>query len=96
MPRYKVCDQPTYIDNSMRQPGEIVEYAGWPGSTLEPADEMARKIKAYHAQFKGPRLSRVPDMAQFAEGVEPPKPKIGRPFAKKSDAPVATDQEPTQ
>jgi len=75
MPRYKVVDAPTYIDNNMRQPGEEVEYSGWPGSTLEPIDDEARRVKEYYGRHRGPRLSRRPDLSQFAEAMPVPPPK---------------------
>lgn len=83
MPRYTIVDSPTYIDATMRQIGEVVDYAGWPGSTLqpEPGDEVARRVKdAYEKATKGGgrnRLPRVPDLAAFADA--PEKPVKGKP-----------------
>ena len=65
MPLYKVVDEPTFLGNTMRQPGETVEYSGWPGSTLEPADEVAQRVKDYYAKHRGPKLARQPDIAKF-------------------------------
>ena len=65
MPRYRVVDMPTFIDNTMRQPGEEVEYAGWPGSTLEPVDEVSQQIKTYYDKHKGLRIKRKPDLTKF-------------------------------
>lgn len=79
MPRYRVVDMPTFLDNTMRQPGEIVEFSGWPGSTLVPEDDVARRIKTYFDKCKNLKTfpRKGPDMAKFADAVpvEHPKPK---------------------
>lgn len=67
MPRYTVT-APTFVCNSLQPVGEVVEYDGWPGSSLEPADDVAKRIKDYFAAHRRDRkLPRVPDLAKFAE-----------------------------
>lgn len=84
MPRYEV-NAPTFVGNTMRGVGDIVEYAGWPGTTLDPADDVAKRVKEYFAAHRRDRkLPRMPDLAQFAES-EPDKPKRN-PVKDKTDA----------
>lgn len=87
MPRYTIVGSPTYIGSVMRQIGEVVEYPGWPGSTLDPVkeDSVAVRIKAafVEARAKGKKLPRTPDLAQFAD----PAPKPEKP-AKAAETPV--------
>lgn len=74
MPRYTVVNAPTFVGNNLHEIGAIVEYAGWPGSTLDPADELAGRVKEYFkAHRRDRKLPRVPDLAKFAES-EPEKP----------------------
>jgi len=83
MPRYTVINSPTYIGSTMRLPGEVVDYPGWPGSSLEPAkgDTVAQRVKDFYveARAKGKRIPRVPDLAQFAD----PAPKPEKPVKDK-------------
>lgn len=77
MPSYRVVDQPTFVEGTLRQPGEVIDFAGWPGSTLEPEkdDAVARKVKDYFAAHKRDRkLPRQPNLADFAEKA-PAKPE---------------------
>lgn len=75
MPRYKIVDQPTYIGSTMRQIGEVVEHGGWPGSTLEPADPVASKIKDFYVDVRkrGRKFDKAPDVAAFAAQVDKAK-----------------------
>jgi hypothetical protein len=66
MPRYQLTGR-TYINDSLREPGEIVEYGGWPGSSLEPLDDTATAIKAFYidARKRGRALPKVPDLEKI-------------------------------
>lgn len=61
MARYKLTDT-TCIGGSLQSAGVEVDYAGWPGSTLEPLDDEAREIKAYYdeARAAGRNLPSTP------------------------------------
>lgn len=78
MPRYKIVNAPTYIANHMREPGEVVSYDGWPGSTLEPVDgdTVARRVKDFYvdARKKNKKLAPAPVLDGFADP-PPPVPK---------------------
>lgn len=67
MPRYSVVNSKTFI-RQLHDVGEEVEYAGWPGSSLEPLDDVARRIKEFYegARKRGKLLPPAPDVAQFA------------------------------
>jgi len=86
MPRYVVVNSPTYILSTMRMPGTVVEYSGWPGSSLEPAegDSVAQRVKAFYveARAKGKKIPRVPNLADFADP-EPKPEKPGKPVKDK-------------
>lgn len=74
MPRYRVVNSPTWLKSGLHfdlhQVGEEVEYLGWPGSSLEPADDVATRVKTFYAAHRRDRkLPRMPDLAQFAEPV---------------------------
>ena len=68
------------------QPGELVDYSGWPGSTLEPADATAKRIKDHYIaeRTKGARLPRHPDIAIFSEPAKA-APKAATPVKDKTD-----------
>jgi hypothetical protein len=51
MARYKLTDT-TCIGGSLQSAGAEVDYAGWPGSTLEPLDDEAREVKAYYDEAR--------------------------------------------
>jgi hypothetical protein len=42
MAQYRVLEV-SFIDNSVRQPGDIVEFDGAPSTNLEPVDSAAKK-----------------------------------------------------
>ncbi len=49
MARYRVT-APTFLEAVLREPGEVVDYGGDPGSALAPLDAAARRaVKAYRA-----------------------------------------------
>lgn len=86
MPRYKVVHSPTFVTGSMVPPGEVVEFAGWPGSTLEPADEVARRIKEYFGKHRGSKtLPRSPVLSDFVEAMPVPPEKSKAHLFKKVD-----------
>lgn len=76
MPRYKIVEIPTYLSGTLRHPGDVVEFDGWPGSTLEPVedDPVAVRVKAHYsdARSRGKKLPLTPDFAQFADPPEAP------------------------
>ena len=45
MPQFKVLEV-SYIDNKICQPGDVVEYAGFPAENLEPLDAPAKRLAA--------------------------------------------------
>lgn len=50
MARYRVT-APTFLEAVLREVGEVVDYAGDPGSALTPLDAAARRaVKAYRAR----------------------------------------------
>lgn len=50
MARYRVT-APTFLEAVLREVGEVVDYAGDPGSALAPLDAAARRaVKAYRAR----------------------------------------------
>ena len=50
MARYRVT-APTFLEAVLRETGEVVDYAGAPGSALAPLDAAARRaVKAYRAR----------------------------------------------
>jgi hypothetical protein len=50
MARYRVT-APTFLEDVLREEGEVVDYAGDPGSALAPLDAAAnRAVKAYRAR----------------------------------------------
>lgn len=70
MPRYRVVNSPTALNGDLHPVGSEVDYAGWPGSSLEPLDDAAVRLKTYFAAHRRDRkLARMPDLAQFAEPV---------------------------
>lgn len=73
MARYTLTGR-TFINGSLGEPGEIVEYGGWPGSTLEPADATATAVKAFYddARKRGRTLPRVPDLEKILPKAEKP------------------------
>lgn len=75
MPRYTIIESPTFIGNTLRPVGEVVDYDGWPGSTLQPADAVAERIKAHYdaARKRGKRAGFGPcNIAEFADKPEKP------------------------
>lgn len=103
MARYKITDT-TCIGGSLQTSGAEVDYAGWPGSTLDPLDDEAREIKARYdeAREAGSNLPKSPadwraaqaKAAAAAAAVAPPPPPP-------ADDPVAIpddwrDQRPEQ
>ena len=84
MPRYRVINSPTYLKSGghhpdLHQVGAEVEYAGWPGSSLEPLDDTAKRVKDYFdAHRRNRKLPRMPDLAQFAETVAVEEPRRRR------------------
>lgn len=87
MPRYKIGNAAptTFVVDALHVPGDEVEYAGWPGSTLIPTDAVGERIKKFYdeARARGRKLPKVPDPAQFAEPEPPAAPKVKK---EKSDA----------
>ena len=68
MPRYTVISAPTFVCGHLHGIGDVVDYDGWPGSTLEPADEVATRIKEHFAANRRSRkFPRKPDLSEFAE-----------------------------
>lgn len=61
MARFKLTDT-TCIGGSLCTAGAEVDYAGWPGSTLEPLDDEAREVKAYYDETReaGRNLPKTP------------------------------------
>lgn len=61
MARYKLNDT-TSIGGALQTAGAEVDYAGWPGSTLEPVDDEAREVKAHYdaARADGRNLPKTP------------------------------------
>lgn len=61
MARYRLTDT-TYIGGSLQAAGAEVDYAGWPGSTLDPLDDEARDIKALYGEAReaGRNLPKTP------------------------------------
>ena len=58
----------SFIDNSLRQPGEEIEYGGIPSANLEPLDAAGRAMAA-----KAPQADRDALVAQNrAAWVDPP------------------------
>lgn len=50
MARYRVT-APTFLEAVLREPGEVIDYDGDPGSALAPLDAAARRaVKAYRAR----------------------------------------------
>ena len=96
MPTYKVVDAPTFIEGNMRQPGEKVEFAGWPGSTLEPVCDVAKRVKEFYGRFRASkRLPRMPDLASFAEtSPEAPPKRTDHLWKKQTPAPAPPVEEP--
>ena len=45
MAQFKVLEV-SYIDNKICQPGDVVEYAGFPSENLEPLDAPAKRLAA--------------------------------------------------
>lgn len=84
MPRYTLTAR-TFINGSLGEPGEIVEYSGWPGSTLEPADEVAGRIKAAYDDMRkrGRNIPKKPDIEKFQAKVE--KAAVPEPAPQKDD-----------
>lgn len=76
MPRYKLTAR-TYINGSLGEPGGIVDYGGWPGSTLEPVDATATAIKAFYdiARAKGRAIPKVPNLEKILPKAADPEPK---------------------
>ncbi len=66
MPRYQLTAR-TYINSSLGEPGDIVEYDGWPGSSLEPLDDIAKATKAFYdeARKRGRTLPKQPDLEKI-------------------------------
>lgn len=79
MPRYKVVTSRTFVNASLAEIGEIIEYDGWPGSTLEPADDVAARVKdAYDTMRKRGRTipAGKPDLSKYqAAPVRAPAPE---------------------
>lgn len=74
MPRYTVVNAATFVGSHMHDIGATVEYAGWPGSTLAPLDDVAKRVQEYFkAHRRDRKLPRMPDLAMFADP-EPEKP----------------------
>ncbi len=71
MPRYQLTVR-TFINGSLGEPGDIVEYAGWPGSTLEPQDAVATAVKAEYDNLRkrGRNIPKAPDLAKFQAKAE--------------------------
>lgn len=62
MARFRVT-APTFLEDVLRETGEVVDYVGDPGSALAPLDAAARRaVKAYRA-----RRSAVVAASQTAE-----------------------------
>lgn len=76
MPRYTIENARTYIGGKLCEIGEIVDYVGWPGSTLKAVDSVAARVKSFfdEANERGRKIPRVPDLAKFADPVEEPAP----------------------
>lgn len=94
MPRYRIGNEQTttFVADALRVPGDEIDYAGWPGSTLIPIDSVAKRIKARYdeARARGRKLPPVPDLAEFADpptpeedaaepAARPPKPRKPKP-----------------
>lgn len=63
MARYKLTDTTGIgLGGALLPAGAEVDYAGWPGSTLEPLDDEASEIKAYYdeAREAGRSLPKAP------------------------------------
>jgi hypothetical protein len=83
MPRYRVVNSPTWLKSGLHpdlhQVGEEVDYEGWPGSSLEPLDDVAKRVKEhYAANRRNRKLPRMPDLAQFAEPAAEEEPRLKR------------------
>lgn len=77
MPRYTLTAR-TYVNGSLGEAGDVIEYNGWPGSTLEPADAVAARVKeAYDTMRKrGRTVPRgLPDLSKYAGAEKPPAPE---------------------
>lgn len=84
MARYRITE-PTFINNSMRQAGEIVEYDGAPGSTLQAIDGNSKvDIPADWRSQNG--LQRI----ALARQLGAPKSRIS---AEQADAVIAAEVE---
>lgn len=44
MPQYRVTEK-SFINNALREPGEVIDFDGIPGRNLEPMDKAAQKAK---------------------------------------------------
>lgn len=91
MPRYRVVNSPTWLKSGLHhdlhQVGEEVDYQGWPGSSLEPLDDVATRLKAHYAAHRRDRkLPRMPDLAQFAEPVVEEQVRLKRRVKDETDA----------
>lgn len=102
MARFKLTDT-TQIGGSLQTAGAEVDYAGWPGSTLEPLDDEAREIKTYYdeAREAGRNLQKSPadwraaqaKAAALAAAAAPPPPPSNDPVVIPDDW---RDQRPEQ
>jgi hypothetical protein len=86
MARYKLTNT-TCIGGALCAAGAEVDYAGWPGSTLDPLDDEAREIKAYYdeAREAGRNLPKAPSDWRAAQA---------KAAALAAPAPPAADPDP--
>lgn len=74
MPKYRV-EALSWIGGRTVQPGEVIEYAGVPGSKLTPIDDEAVAAKAAAGAGRGQGAGR-PAPSLLPVNVNPEKPKL--------------------
>lgn len=83
MARYKLTEV-TCIGASLCDAGSEVDYAGWPGSTLDPVDDEARETKEFYDEARRTRRDVPNTPADW-------RAKLAAEAAKRAPAPVVTD-----
>lgn len=82
MPKYRVKTK-SFIDNSLREEGEIIEYGGVPGDNLEPMDKAAEDAKSATVMVDVNKES-LKRQAEAAAGAEPADLSGGKPLVEES------------